>query len=407
MVALGVLSPAMESMQTPDPVPVADPREVPEEVPAPGDSPRRPRVAVLFGGRSSEHAISCITAASVLRAIDHSVYDVIPIGVTRTGRWVLAADDPGRWELTDGTLPEVKDGDGPAVIAPTAIGDSRMQVLEPGRLPRALTEVDVVLPLLHGPFGEDGTLQGLLELTDVRYVGSGVLASAASMDKPVMNIMLAAAGLPIGEYVVVLPGEWQRHPDRIRDDIEELGWPVFVKPARSGSSMGITKVSGPDELAAAIAAAQRHDPKVVVEAMIEGREIECGVLESTDGGPPLTSMPGEIEVLAGHDFFDFEAKYLDEQSARLTCPADLPAEVEQRVRDLSVRAFQAMGCEGLARVDFFVRPDGEVVVNEINTMPGFTPTSMYPRMWAATGLSYSELVDRLLRLALNRPTGLR
>lgn len=364
-------------------------------------------MAVIFGGRSSEHAISCITAAGVLRAIDRDSYDVIPIGVTRTGRWVLAADDPSRWELTDGTLPEVKDGDGPGVIAPIAAGDSRMQVLEPGQVPRALAEVDVVLPLLHGPFGEDGTLQGLLELTDVRYVGSGVLASATSMDKHVMKVMLAGAGLPVGEHVVVMPGDWQRHPDRVRDDIEELGWPVFVKPARAGSSMGVSKVNGPEELDAAIAAALRHDPKIVVEAMIEGREIECGVLGSADGGPALTSLPGEVEVLAGHAFFDFEAKYLDEQAIRLTCPADLPDELVHRVRDLSARAFDAMGCEGLARVDFFLRPDGTVLVNELNTMPGFTPRSMYPRMWAATGLAYPELVDRLLRLALNRPIGLR
>jgi D-alanine-D-alanine ligase len=182
---------------------------------------------------------------------------------------------------------------------------------------------------------------------------------------------------------------------------------VFVKPARAGSSIGITKVHAPGELAAAIAAAARHDPKVLVEAMVTGREVECGVLESADGGTPSTSLPGEVEVLAGREFYDFEAKYLEGDSARLTCPADLPAEVTQRVRDLAVRAFEAMGCEGLARVDFFVRPDGEVLVNEINTMPGFTPLSMYPRMWAATGLPYPDLIDRLLRLALNRPTGLR
>lgn len=383
-----------------DAIPATDP--IPTD-----DAPRRPRVAVLFGGRSSEHAVSCSTAAGVLRAIDRSVYDVTPIGVTQSGRWVLAADDPSRWELTAGTLPEVKDGDGPGVIAPTATGDGRMQILEPGQLPRELAEVDVVLPLLHGPFGEDGTLQGLLELTDVRYVGSGVLASAVSMDKHVMKIMLASAGLPIGEHVVVMPRDWARNPDRVRDDIEELGWPVFVKPARAGSSMGVSKVNGPEELDVAITSALRHDPKLVVEAMIEGREIECGVLESPDGGPPLTSLPGEVEVVSGHEFFDFEAKYLDGDSIRLSCPADIPDAVAQRVRDLSVRAFEAMGCEGLARVDFFLRPDGEVIVNEINTMPGFTPMSMYPRMWAATGLSYSDLVDRLLRLALNRPTGLR
>jgi D-alanine-D-alanine ligase len=294
------------------------------------------------------------------------------------------------------------------VIAPTEVGDGGLQILEPGQVPRELGLLDAVFPLRHGPFGEDGTLQGLLELTDVRYVGSGVLASAASMDKHVMKIMIKGAGLPVGEHLVVLPGQWQRHPQRVRDDIEELGWPVFVKPARAGSSIGITKVNGPEDLDAAIATALGYDPKLIVEAMIEGREIECAVLQSADGGPAATSLPGEIEVFGDHEFYDFEAKYLDvEQSTRLICPADLPADQVQRIRELSVRTFEALGCEGLARVDFFVRPDGEVIVNEINTMPGFTPFSMYPRMWAATGLEYSELIDRLLRLALNRSTGLR
>jgi len=278
-------------------------------------------------------------------------------------------------------------------------------VLEPGQVPRELGQVDVVFPLLHGPFGEDGTLQGLLELTDTRYVGAGVLASAASMDKAVMKVMLAGSGLPIGEYLVIRPGQWQRDPDAVRDDVEELGWPVFVKPARAGSSVGITKVAGPDELDAAIAEALKHDRKLVIESMITGREIECAVLQSADGST-ATSLPGEIEVLEGHDFYDFTAKYLD-ASTRLSCPADLPEEVTARVRELSERTFEAMNCEGLARVDFFVEPDGNVVVNEINTMPGFTSTSMYPRMWAATGLEYPELIDRLLRTALARPTGLR
>jgi D-alanine-D-alanine ligase len=367
----------------------------------------RTRVAVVFGGRSSEHAISCVTAAGVLRAIDRTVYDVTPIGVTRTGRWVLAADDPSRWELGDGALPEVKDGDGPGVLAPLEAGDTRLQVLEPGRVPRPLAAVDVVFPLLHGPFGEDGTLQGLLELTDVRYVGSGVLASAASMDKHVMKIMLAGAGLPVGPHVVVMPGEYDRSPAAVRERVAALGWPVFVKPARAGSSIGITKVHGPHELDAAIRVALEHDAKLVVEQMIEGREIECAVLGSAGDEPPTTSRPGEIELLSGHEFYDFEAKYFDEASVRLSCPADLPGDVGARVRDLSVRTFEAMGCEGLARVDFFVAADGEVLVNEINTMPGFTPFSMYPRMWAASGLAYPDLVDRLLQLALSRPTGLR
>jgi D-alanine-D-alanine ligase len=366
---------------------------------------RKPRVAVLFGGRSSEHAVSCATASSVLGAIDRDAYEVIPIGVTRTGRWVLAADDPERWAISAGMLPEVKDGDGPGVIAPVQTTEHTLQVLEPGLVPRELGSVDVVFPLLHGPFGEDGTLQGLLELTDVRYVGAGVLASAASMDKAVMKVMLKGAGLPVGEYLVVRPGQWQRDPDGVRDDVEELGWPVFVKPARAGSSVGITRVEGPDGLDAAIAEALQHDRKLVIEAAVVGREIECAVLQSTDGSC-ATSLPGEIEFVGEHTFYDFEAKYLDNATV-LSCPADLPDEVTARVRELSVRTFEAMNCEGLARVDFFVQADGTVVVNEINTMPGFTSSSMYPRMWAATGLEYPELIDRLIRTALARPTGLR
>jgi D-alanine-D-alanine ligase len=375
--------------------------------PATNEPSRKPRVAVVFGGRSGEHAISCVTASSVLRAIDRTVYDVVPIGITRAGRWVLAADDPARWELADGKLPEVSELEGPGVLVPLETGVHELTVLEPGEVPRALGAVDVVLPLLHGPFGEDGTLQGLLELADVRYVGSGVLASAASMDKHYMKMVLDGAGIPIGPHVVVDRRRWERHPDDVREDVEELGWPVFVKPARAGSSLGITKVKTPADLDAAIEEARRHDPKVIVEAAIVGREIECAVLESLDGGAPATSLPGEIRVRTGHEFYDFDAKYLDEASVDLVCPADLPDEVVHRVRELAARTFEAFGCEGLARVDFFLTEDGDVVVNEINTMPGFTPVSMYPRMWQATGLSYRDLVDRLLRLALTRPTGLR
>jgi D-alanine-D-alanine ligase len=200
---------------------------------------------------------------------------------------------------------------------------------------------------------------------------------------------------------------WERHAEDVRDDVEELGWPVFVKPARAGSSLGITKVKGPADLDAAIEEARRHDPKVIVEAAVGGREIECAVLESLDGGAPATSLPGEITITSGHEFYDFEAKYLDEGAVRLTCPADLSGDLVHRIREMSARTFEALGCEGLARVDFFVQPDGDVIVNEINTMPGFTPVSMYPRMWLATGLTYPELIDRLLKLALARPTGLR
>jgi D-alanine-D-alanine ligase len=373
----------------------------------PAEQPgRRPRVAVVFGGRSSEHAISCVTAAGVLAAIDRDLWDVVPIGITPTGRWVLAGDDPKRWQIEAGVLPRVEEDEGPAVPVPLqAAGE--LSVLEAGEIPHALGSVDVVFPLLHGPFGEDGTIQGLLELADVRYVGSGVLASAASMDKHYMKVLLEGAGLPVGPYTVIRGADWPRHRERVHLDVEELRYPVFVKPARAGSSIGISKVKSAEELDAAIESARLHDPKVIVEAMITGREIECAVLESVDGGPAATSLPGEIEVGGRHEFYDFEAKYLDEASVRLTCPADLPDVVARTVRDLAARSFEAMGCEGLARVDFFVRPDRKVIVNEINTMPGFTPFSMYPRMWEQTGLSYAELVNRLLTLALRRKTGLR
>ncbi len=384
------------------PHPTSQPQDV-----AGGPPGRRPRVAVVFGGRSSEHAISCVTAAGVLSAIDRSAYDVVAVGITATGRWVLAPDDPHRWELSTGALPEVGAGDGPGVSLALEVGVSELTTSQPGRPPQDLGEVDVVFPLLHGPFGEDGTIQGLLELADVRYVGSGVLSSAACMDKQVMKVLLEGAGLAVGPYVSVPAKDWEHHPERVREAVEELGFPVFVKPARAGSSIGITKVADAEDLDAAIAVARRHDPKVVVEAAISGREIECAVLESLDGAPAATSLPGEIEVLGGHEFYDFEAKYLDADGVRLTCPADLPDDVSHRVRTLALRAFEALGCEGLARVDFFVREDGTVLVNEINTMPGFTPFSMYPRMWAETGLSYPDLVDRLLQLALRRRTGLR
>jgi D-alanine-D-alanine ligase len=369
--------------------------------------PARIRVAVVFGGRSSEHAVSCSTAASVLRALDRDRYDVVPIGIATDGRWVLVADDPTPLELRPGHRPEVS-GDGPGILVPTSTADRSLTVLEPGEVPRSLGDVDVVLPLLHGPFGEDGTLQGLLELADVPYVGSGVLASAAAMDKQFMKVLLAGAGLPVGPHVVITDAEWQRDPAASAESVAALGWPVFVKPARGGSSMGISKVHRAADLRAAVESAREHDPKVVVEAAVVGREIECGVLESLTGGPPETAPLGEIEVLdGGHEFYDFDAKYLDEEHLRLTCPADLPDDVAAQIAAYAVRSFQALGCEGLARVDFFLTEAGDIVVNEVNTMPGFTPVSMFPLVWAAAGLDYPALVDRLLQLALRRRIGLR
>lgn len=376
----------------------------PLDVPATGP---RPRVLLLFGGRSGEHAISCATAGGVLRAIDRSRYDVLPVGITPGGRWVLVEDDPDLWSIVDGRLPEVVDGPR-RVLLPQAADEDAVRVLEAGLLPQDIGQVDVVFPLLHGPFGEDGTLQGMLELADVRYVGAGVLASAVGMDKHVMKLVLAGQGLPVAPFVVLRPGDFARDPAGFTDQVRGLGLPVYVKPARAGSSLGISRVDDLADLPAAVAAAEVHDPKVLVETGIAGREIECAVLGGRHGARARASLPGEIVVSdAKNGFYDFEAKYLDESAVELTCPADLPGDLVERVQDVAVRTFEAVSCEGLARVDVFVTPDGEVVVNEINTMPGFTPFSMYPRMWEATGLTYPDLIDELLRLALERPTGLR
>ncbi|MFE4466485.1 D-alanine--D-alanine ligase family protein [Oerskovia sp. NPDC056781] len=375
--------------------------------PEPSAPARKTRVLILFGGRSGEHVISCATAGGVMRAIDRERYEVIPVGITKAGQWVLAADEPERWEITPGNLPEVTASAG-EVLLPLAVGQRALRVLEPGEFPRELGEVDVVFPLLHGPFGEDGTLQGLLELADVPYVGAGVLASAVGMDKQFMKLVLAGQGLPIAPYTVIRPGEWDRNPAAWTETVAGLGLPVFVKPARAGSSLGITKVDDLADLPAAIAEARRHDPKVLVEAGVVGREIECAVLGGREGERPRASLPGEIVVTdAHHDFYDFEAKYLDEAGVELSCPADLPPHLVDEVRDIAVRTFEAVGAEGLSRVDVFVTTDGQVIVNEINTMPGFTPFSMYPRMWEKSGITYPELIDELIQLALQRPTGLR
>ncbi len=375
--------------------------------PAPPEhsSSGRTVVAIVFGGRSSEHAVSCATAASVMNAIDRDRFEVIPVGITHDGRWVMMSDDPEPLRLTATQTPQV---DGQRDLVLTASPQGReLLVLDPGRPPERLAQVDVVLPLLHGPFGEDGTLQGFFELGDVRYVGSGVSASAIMMDKQLMKVVFAAAGLPIGRYVVITDKQWRRDPVSCLDPVAALGWPVFVKPARAGSSVGVVKVDGPEGLQDAVEHVRRFDPKVLVEAAIEGREVECGVLEGHGSDRPRAGEIGEVAVVGGeHGFYDFEAKYLDDD-ARLTCPADLPDDVTREIKALSVEAFEAAGCEGLARVDWFYTRDGRVVLNEINTMPGFTPTSMFPRTWAAAGLDYSALITELIDLALERRVGLR
>jgi D-alanine-D-alanine ligase len=369
---------------------------------------RKPRIAVVFGGRSGEHAISCVTAGSVLQAIDHQRYDVVPVGITRDGRWVLESNDPGRLAITSrDKLPEVDASGLPLTISNGHAG-SEIVVHEPSAVPRTLGEVDAVFPLLHGPWGEDGTIQGLLEMAGVRYVGAGVLASAVGMDKHYMKMVLQAHGLPVLPYGVITRRDWDRDRAACSETIDSLGYPVFVKPARGGSSLGISKVHDREGLAAAVVEAQRHDPKVLVEVSAEGgREIECGVLGGFGSNPPDVSVPAEIVVDPEHEFYDFAAKYLPEEQTALVVPADLADQVTARVQQLSVRAFEVLSVEGLARVDFFVLPDDRVVINEINTMPGFTPSSMFPRMWAASGLPYSGLVDRLIQLALQRDIGLR
>ncbi|OQD56546.1 D-alanine--D-alanine ligase A [Streptomyces phaeoluteigriseus] len=388
-----------------------------ENLPQSPEQPsRKPRVAVVFGGRSSEHGISTVTAGAVLKALDRTKYEVLPIGITREGRWVLTADEPERMAITERRTPgveELADAQEGAVVLSVDPANREVVYSEPGSVPKALGDVDVVFPVLHGPYGEDGTLQGLLELSGVPYVGSGVLASAVGQDKEYMKRVFTSFGLKVGPYVVIRPREWQGSaPDgdggaaarkKIVDFAGEHGWPLFVKPARAGSSIGITKVDDLSGLDEAIAEAQRHDPKILVEAALRGREIECGVLEFEDG--PRASVPAEIPPPDAHAYYDFEAKYIDSTPGLV--PAPLTPEETAEVQRLAVDAFEAASCEGLVRADFFLTEDGEFVINEINTMPGFTPISMYPQMWQASGIGYAELVDRLIQAALSRSTGLR
>ena len=375
---------------------------------------RKIRVAVVFGGRSTEHAVSCASAGLVLSAIDHDRYEVLPIGIATDGRWVLTSGDPARLALSPGSVPSVESvAVSGAEITPRTGPGGVLQVTSPGSVPRDLGEVDVVLPLLHGAYGEDGTLQGLLEMTGTRYAGAGVFASAAGMDKEYMKLILSARGLPVGPYVVVRDRDWRSasgsgagERKRILDEIAELGWPVFVKPARGGSSIGISRVAAADDLDEAIEAARAHDPKVLVEAAVDGMEVECAVLEGLDGGPPEASVPGLVVVDSRSDFYDFEAKYLA-SAVTMRIPAPVPAAAAAEIRRIACAAFDAISCEGLARVDFFYPPTGQILVNEINTMPGMTPASGFPMMWAATGLPLPQLVDRIIQTALRKRPGLR
>lgn len=350
------------------------------------------RVAVVFGGRSSEHAISCVSAGSVLANLDPQRFDAVPVGIARDGAWVVGPGDPSVLAIHGRELPEV-DGTADAVVLPAEPSRGLVR-LDSGH---ALSDVDVVFPVLHGAFGEDGTIQGLLEMAGVPYVGAGVLASAVGMDKEFAKKLLRAEGMQVADGVVLRPGTDIGFADRDR-----LGLPLFVKPARAGSSMGVTRVADPAALDSAIAAAREHDPKVLVEAGVPGREVECSVLEFPDGSV-RASLPAELRY--GGEFYDFESKYLD--VSELDVPAKLDDEVVEQLRSQAVTAFRALDVQGLARVDFFVGEHGEITVNEVNTMPGFTPSSAFPKMWAVTGLDYRELLSVLVDTALARGTGLR
>jgi D-alanine-D-alanine ligase len=358
------------------------------------------RVAILFGGKSSEHGISCATAAGVLGAIDRSKYEVVPVGITKSGIFVPAVDDAAKWALSQGPLPEVidegkrvdwaMDGSRELVASDTATGEHW-----------SLGTIDVVFPVLHGPFGEDGTVQGFLELAGIPYVGNGVFAAAAGMDKEFSKALFQAAGVPATPHVVIRRAQWLDDPETALEQVRALGaLPLFVKPARAGSSVGVSKVKDMADFADAVALAFEHDSKLVVERGLVGREVECAALSSFDGAPARISIAGEI-IVKGREFYDFDAKYRDESSVDLVIPAKLTAQELEQMQTLARRAFAAIGGYGLGRVDFFLTADG-FFLNEINTMPGFTPLSMYPKLWEASGISYPDLIDQLIQLALVR-----
>lgn len=357
------------------------------------------RVAVLYGGRSGEHEVSLQSAASVINHLDRDRFEIVPVAIDKQGRWHL-----NDISLLEGkkSLPVFKDA--PKVLLPPNAADpeSGSALIPLGKSGEA-NPIDVVFPVVHGPLCEDGTIQGLLELADVPYVGCGVLASAIAMDKEMAKRVAREAGLPIVPYQSLRHAQWQKERHECTSKIERaLGYPVFVKPANLGSSVGVHRVEAADKLASAIEDAFRYDLKVLVEVAIDAREIELAVLENPEpGGDPLVSVPGEINP--SHQFYSYEAKYLDENGAELVIPARIDAEQTHRAQEIARTAFRAIDCEGMARVDLFLeRPTGKFFFNELNTIPGFTSISMYPKMWEASGISYRELLSRLIDLAVSR-----
>jgi len=356
---------------------------------------RRIRVAIVFGGRSGEHEVSLVSAQGIMKAIDKEKYEVLPIGITKEGQWI-AGGDPMRALQSGMAAGESR----PAALLgdPSQRGLIRLEEQEQELQAARLARVDVVFPILHGPFGEDGTIQGLLELADLPYVGAGVTGSALGMDKIVQKTVLRAHGLPVADFVPILRKEWERDPDAVIERIlETLGCPCFVKPANLGSSVGISKVHAPQELPAALNEAARYDRKLIIEEAIDAREIEVSVLGNDE---PIASVPGEI--IPCREFYDYEAKYIADDS-ELLIPAPIPDELRDRFQEMAIQAYQAIDCAGMARADFFLERDTyKIYVNELNTIPGFTPISMYPKLWEASGISYTELISRLLELALER-----
>ncbi|HET6963094.1 MAG TPA: D-alanine--D-alanine ligase family protein [Terriglobia bacterium] len=352
-------------------------------------------VALLFGGKSGEHEVSLRSAASILKALDREKYHVIPIGITKDGQW---RSDP---KFLEAAFPEILSHGRPVLLPPDPLGNSLMQLLSDSKAIGNQAKIDVVFPALHGTYGEDGTIQGLLDMANLPYVGAGVLGSSVGMDKDVMKRLLQHAGLPIVDFLMVLDHQWEGKKEAVRSAIgEKLGYPCFVKPANLGSSVGISKVKNAAALDSAMDLAAQYDRKIVIEKGLDVREIECSVLGNDD---PIASLPGEI--VPSNEFYDYESKYLDE-SSRLLIPAPLEESQTKAVQELATRTFLVTECSGLARVDFFLeKHTHQIYVNEINTLPGFTSISMYPKLWQATGLGYSELIDKLIQLAIERHQG--
>ena len=348
------------------------------------------RVAIICGGRSSEHEISCISASGVLSAIDRSKYQPVLIGISKSGKWFLLPDNYSL-ALTDRVLPSIPEaGNSVSLSVDGFIAEGKKLA------------IDIAFPLLHGPYGEDGTIQGLLEIADIPYVGSGVLASAVAMDKSFAKPIFKAHGIKTAAGFVARQKEWHQNSAAIQKAVDQLGYPVFVKPARGGSSRGTTKVKAAADFAVALAEAFKFDSKALVEQEINGAEIECAVLEID--GQPRASLVGQIKIDSKYEFYDFEAKYLDGATS-IELPALISQKISDEIREKAVDAFISLGCSGLARVDFFLTSNNEVIINELNTMPGFTATSVFPKMWAATGVAYTDVISHLLKNALTRNNG--